>query len=212
MLDVMTLPDPAATPRDPRSFLQTPTDRDYVLGLVKTFNDHARDKNRTIYFVSITYKESNDYPVTAAAAHNHLKRFHLHFARKLCKTRHLELERFRKIEPILFAFIDVPGSKPKHYNSKTVPQQDSTFHHHCILIADQQYVDQLNALTVPAIADVCARELSEHCNIRTLNVQRVEHTEDALIRTTDYCTYHARKRNDDYAYQVFPISQSEHKK
>ena len=130
----------------------------------------------------------------------------------LCKTRHLELERFRKIEPILFAFLDVPGSKPKHYNSKVVPQQESTFHHHCILIADDQYVDQLDALTVPAAADSCARKLSEHCNVRTLNVQRVEQSEHALIRVTDYCTYHSRKRTDEYAYQVFPISKSEFKK
>ncbi len=208
----MTLPDPPAKPIDPRSFLQTQFDRDYVLGLVKTFSDHAREKNRKIFFVSITYKESKDYPITAAAAHNNLKRFHLHFARKLCNTRHLEYERYRKMEPILFAFIDVPGSKPKHYELKSVPQHESTFHHHCILIADEQYVDQLDALTNPDAATACAKELSAFCNIRTLNVQRVVDTEDHRIRVTDYCTYHARKRNDDYAYQIFPIHESEFKK
>lgn len=207
----MMLPDPPETPEDPTSFFQTQTDRDVVLAWTKTIRDHAREKKRKIFFITITYKEPNDHPVTAAAASNHLKRFHLHFARKLCNTRHLEYDRFRKIEPILLAFIDVPGSKPKHYNSHTVPQQDSTFHHHCILIADDSYVDQLDALTDDAAANACARELSEHCNIRTLNVQHVSETQDDLIRVVDYCTYHARKRSDEHAFQVFPISKSEHK-
>lgn len=210
MTDDLTINDFQS--RDPLSFLKNPTDRKHVLGWVKTVQTHMRENQRIPYFVTVTYKEAKDYPLTPAVASHSVGRFYRNLSRWLFDTRHIERQRYRPFEPILFAFIDVPGSKPKHYQLHATPTRESTFHHHCILLAHDSHVMKLDALeTSPEARAAVLEKLSHACNVRTLDVQRTRVSDTDLIRTTDYCTYHSRKRTDEHALQVYPIARSERK-
>jgi hypothetical protein len=166
--------------------------------LTTFFADLARRENRTPYFVTVTYTDSVDHPLTAASANTQLKEFHQCLLNHLCSN--IQRPCFRKIEPIVFAFLDVP-SKAR------LATRLSTFHHHCIVLVSEQHVERFDALTDDHAAEALVFQSRLRCRIRTLNVQRIGSSDDDLERSVSYATkYYRRDVSDLNRLRLYPAS------
>lgn len=161
-----------------------------------------RNEGKALYFVSFTYIEANAVPLTPAMATKNLRQVD----RELRKYLYRKTGRssFKKIQPSLFCFLDVPGSKPKHYLHGGAPKHESTYHHHCIVVVDERHIPKLDALTDEMFAEVFVEKTKSRTYLRTIHVRRIDPTREDIRTVVDYSSYWSRKRpyDDPDAFQV----------
>lgn len=190
----------------------------FVKSLAKSIRTRAQETNRAIYFVTTTYIESKDFPLTADVATNNFKRFHHRLLQHLARTHRINRPWFKEQEPFIYAFLDRPGSKSKHYKLNSVSKHESTFHHHSIVIANERHIPILDALidkkrdddsTDRQAAEMFAQENRFPCRLRSIHVRRLL-SDEQLERTVSYASAYAQKHQDDInSLLLFPKSQSE---
>lgn len=179
----------------------------YVQSLTDHF-EQDRSAGRKLYFVTVTYLESKSHPLTPERASRNLAVVYSRFRRHLC--RHSGRTWFRKIEPKLFAYLDRPFSKPKHYDFEGAPKHESTYHHHCIMAVDPRHIARIDALTDKTTAAVFASKLKDCAKLRTIDVQEIGSTRGDIERVVDYSSYWARQRLDQtHVLEVYPKAVSE---
>src|SRR5581483_10558131 len=83
--------------------------------------DAQRVAGRTLYFLGTTYTQPRGRELTVALANEALERTWRKLLQHLAGNRRFERPWFRKIEPIMMAFVDIPGSKPKWLKPGTAP-------------------------------------------------------------------------------------------
>lgn len=183
--------------------------------LAEHFSGRCRDDGVIPYFVTTTYNERKDNPLTSTRANKLFKFAHNRLLRYLARSNNIGRSWFREIEPEVHAFLDVPGSKPKHYKSASLPRHESTFHHHCIFLCNERYAPLMDALCEKRCADDFAEKIRAHCQLRTINVQRMLPSPADMEKVTSYCTHYASrffgKDEWDIMYQVYPKSGFEFK-
>jgi hypothetical protein len=194
---------------DTLSHLLAP-ERRYVLDFVDRLEQQSMLNDRSLYYLTTTYLDSTAFPLNERTASAHLKKFHRCLLMHLCRTRRLNRFHVLDTQPTLYAFLDVPSSKSKRSKPNSVPQRLSTFHHHSILVAHPRHIPMLNALTDEQAATAFVHDCRARCQLRTIDVQRINRDRSDLIRVVDYCSKYARKRPDNlYALEVYPIAKSE---
>lgn len=192
---------------------KTSFERRYVDQLTQRFEDALKDRTKELYFVTFTYKESNEFPLTAAKATYHLNRIHKRLLVYLCESHRYNGSSFRNVEPEIFAFLDVNGSKSKDYKLSNVPKHASRFHHHCIIVVNKAHSKKFEALTKIRLNRQFVNVHCKKTQLRTLDVQKIAETREDIYKVADYCSAYARKHaNDNDALQAFPPSASEFRK
>lgn len=187
-----------------------------VVALTNDFLEKCVSKGQIPFFVTTTYVERKEMPLTALSANRHLKATHTRLLQHLAGTHNISRPWFRQIEPEVHAFMDIPGSKPKHYRMSSIPKHESTFHHHSIFLCNEHYAPLMDALSDKGQARSFAESNREHCQLRSIHVTRIAETTLDMNRVVSYCTHYAGKfleRNEwDWMYQIYPKSNSEFKK
>ncbi len=186
-------------------------------GMVHNFTENflaKKDyKNQEAYYVSTTYLEPKAIPLTAPSANRFLEKFHKCVLELLAGSRKYQRPWFRKIEPEFHAFLDVPGSKPKHYKHPSLPKHESTFHHHGIMLCHQRHVPLMDDLCKKTNADLFSKQIRGICQLKTLNVQRIKPTPEDMKQVVKYATWHASRffgsGRWEECYLMFPQASSE---
>lgn len=176
------------------------------------FHDKVTYENKTPYFVTTVYSDNKEFPLTPPKAKQRIDNFFLCLLSYLADTRNYNRKWFREIQPEMFSFLDVPGSKNKKNKCIRVPVHSSSYHHHSILLANECHVGKLDALLDKSMADNFRLMARNKCFITSLDVQRIKNTRSDILRVTDYCGGHAKqyfKTDWDNWFQMFPKSRSE---
>lgn len=177
---------PPAAPRYKRN--------ETVEALIRYFNEMIATRQKTAYVVTITYADSVDFPLSPASANQHLKQVHRSLLSHL--SHRYNRPYFREIEPIVFAFLDVPSSRIKNEKANSAATRLSTYHHHCIVIVDESHVLKFDELLDDATVADFVHDCRQRCRIRTIYVERIRDYEH-LAQNVSYATSHYRKNPDD---------------
>src|SRR5262249_17844318 len=148
--------------------------------------DHVcqqREKGKVLYFITYNYLDPLQSPLTAEKAARFLGICHRQILKYLCGGKHYDRECFHRIQPKLYAFLEY-GSKPKkRYVYGIAPNPTTSFHHHCILIADSSHTGKLDALLDPITRYQFAKQKLALGCLKTFDVQRIGSARDD-VRTT----------------------------
>jgi len=175
----------------------------------RRFENLIFKENKTLYLMTTTYLNPASFPLTPERVNLYLKKTYHQLLQYLHGNPRYSQESFTEIEPQMYAFLDLPGSKGKDYK-KNARSRESSYHHHSILVADQKHVGKLNALTDEATSIAFASKWRNYSNLKTMNVKKINPTKADIYRTTSYASSWARKRPfDENAMQIFPQSRSE---
>jgi len=174
------------------------------------FNELIATRQKTAYYVTITYADSVDFPLSPASANKHLKHVHRSLLSHL--THHYNKPSFREIEPLMYAFLDVPNSKIKSTKSSAAATRLSTYHHECIVIVDEAHVPRFDLLLNADDADDFVHDCKLRCRIRSIKVQRIELSADHMTRVASYASKHYRNNIDDIdRLQLYPSEKAKTK-
>lgn len=178
------------------------------------FEKQRINQDRSLYLITITYNEPKNGELTFTLANKNLERLWRRLLQELSGRRHFERSWFRKIEPTMFSFVDVPNSKAKNLKVGSIPVHASTVHHHSIIACHEDHVAKMDTLTDSSVADAWMDLIKEDCHLRSLHVKRIGPTRADIHRVVDYVTIHARRfwnrQEWDEVYRVFPKSSSEY--
>ena len=166
---------------------------DRVLQAQLAWCAERRNAGQSLFMVTTTYNEPKGGELTVQLANRNLDRAWRRLLEYVLETRHFERPKFRRIQPWMMAFIDVPGSKPKSEKAFGVPIHESRFHHHSILACGPEHAVAMAKLIVPFWRDKFAKDfrLREACYVRSFHVRAFE---DATMgKAVDYVTWHARR-------------------
>jgi hypothetical protein len=179
------------SPLSSRELVSLPTSDRFVRELAQSLDRKRLERGKLLYFVTVTYSESKEFPITLSAANRFLRCFHLKLLEYLAGSSRFHRPWFRAIEPELHAFVDVPGSKPLRTLRKlSVPTRASTFHHHIVAVVDERHRAKFDELVKdPTVLSACVRD----CRIRTVHVLPIDPTLRDVTRVVDYSSRHARK-------------------
>jgi hypothetical protein len=171
-----------------------------VIGLAAKIEEDRATRGKAIYALTVTYKQSRNYALTPDQAYYYLRRFHRRLLVLLANSNNISRKWFRRIQPTIHSFVDMPHSKRKA--SKVLPKSldTSSLHHHTIVVADQSHVGKLNALqdeeTAKAFvrscaekSSVCTREKSTW-TVKTIKVEKID-TCASLIGWINYSSTYA---------------------
>jgi hypothetical protein len=200
---MMSAVDIASEGLSRRELASLPAGERFVRELAQSLDRKRLERGKLLYYVTVTYTESKEFPITLNAANRFLRCFHLRLLEYLAGSSRFHRPWFRAIEPELHAFIDVPGSKPlRTFRKLTVPTRESTFHHHIVAVVDERHRVKFDELVNdPTVLSASVRD----CRIRTVHVLPIDPTLRDVTRVVDYSSRHARKfldksqRNDEPA-------------
>lgn len=178
--------------------------------LIRYFNTMIVTQQKTAYVVSITYADSVEFPLSPASANRHLNQVHRSLLSHL--SRRYNRPYFQEMEPIVYAFLDVPSSRiKKSENASSAPTRLSTYHHHCIVLVDERHASKFDELTDRNVADDFVYDCRQRCRIRTIYVERIRDYEH-LAQTVSYATSYYRKNPDDIdRLQLYPSEKAKTK-
>jgi len=187
--------------------------RDIVRDLADNFHEKRERDGKSVYFMTLTYTEPRDMTLCTRHANDNFRTFHVRLLDYLAGSTRISRPWFRKIEPEIHAFIDVPNSKRKARRHLSKSTRTSSIHHHALVLCDSSHRVKFDALTDPIAAAGFAAALPFSCHVRTLNIQPVGSSLSDVVRVVDYSTQYARgyfsKPEWQDMYRVFPISSSE---
>lgn len=177
--------------------------------LIRYFNKIIATQQKTAYAVSITYADSVEFPLTPESANRNLMQVHRSLLSHL--SRRYNRPYFRKIEPIVYAFLDMPSSRIKREKATSAPTRLSTYHHHCIVLVDERHASRFDDLTDENVAAAFVHDCRQQCRIRTIHVERIRDYEH-LAQTVSYATSHYRRNPDDIdRLQLYPSEKAKAK-
>lgn len=162
--------------------------------LVQT--DHCK-----LYMITLTFPEGRDYILKPSSAEQKVKRFYeTVLLRLLVDRRRFHLPSKKSLQPTMFAFLDVPGSKPKSAKiEKSHHSSPNTVHYHCILAAKPEIALKLDPFcNVPN--SLCLPPYLKDKNTPILKTSDCQPIDDlnSLFRVVSYASEYAlrQKQND----------------
>jgi hypothetical protein len=168
----------------------------YISELALHLKQTARERGGHLYMLTTTYLDPLKFPLTKTRATLQFGKFHLFLLNYLAGHGHINRPWFRKIEPIIYAYLEPPGSKRKA-NPTYTPIKTSTYHHHCIVLAVSEHKSLFDDLTNETIAKQFTHDARKYCTLRTLHVQPILDTMGDLLKVIDYCSDYARRYPED---------------
>ena len=108
----------------------------FVETLTQYFSNLRTHENKSLYFLGTSYDAPPNDLLTPRQANNSLKHFHLCLLDYLAGASRINRPWFRRIEPAMHSFTDIPASKTKNYQMHRTHLRCSSFHHHSILVAN----------------------------------------------------------------------------
>lgn len=171
--------------------------------------ENERASGKMLYFMTLTYNDHKDFPLTAEKACRYFKEFRKHLLHKMFGSKY-NSPKYREIEPRVFAFLDTSFSKRKTRKLAKAPKHESRFHHHCVFVVNSACSNNIDFL-LDRISRAAFREsLTSKLQIRSIDFQKIKPTKDDTRAVVDYCSETARlSPHDETMLQIFPISKSE---
>lgn len=170
-----------------------------------------RVEGKVLYFVSFTFLQNSQYPLTPAKASNYLGTAYWKLCEYLCGNRNFCRSWFIPLQPDFYAFLDVPGSKPKHYMPGCLPSKTSSYHYHGVLLADSRHEAKLDALgSCSKHRPTFGKVQLAHAKVKSYDFQKIGQSHTDIEKVAEYCTSWAANRlTDQNMYEVFPPSRCE---
>ena len=132
--------------------------------LAKYFYRLERDENRTMFHMTVTYKE-RDYIVKNDKYNRDFTKFYcFRFLPYIMKTKKFTKLEMKLLQPITYAFLEEHESKPKQTYIESLNLREVTYaerkHHHAIIASTSHSLDVLNSL--------CNRQVKSEFNFRQI--------------------------------------------
>lgn len=183
---------------------------------VSDLRDHFlqadKDGNR-LFSATTTYTDSPRFILTPTMAAVNLQRFYVSLLQTTVHPHNFYRPKYRPLQPVMYAFVDIPGSKRKRVLSPVLLPKFASddFHHHFILIVKPEIADKFDDLCSHEYLRDQLRRLDPEAHIKTFHIRRIEPGPESVGKIVDYNSYYARnhRRNIDDADIILPISSSE---
>jgi hypothetical protein len=159
-----------------------------------------RQKQFALYFLTLTYKQAADIPLTLPSVSKTFDRAYIELLRRYIHPSNFARPKYRPLQPIVFAFPDYSKTKFKHatWTSSGIVG----LHHHAIAAACPEVAMRLD----PACFANSLTSLSSF--ILTSDLRRIGATHNDIKAVVDYATSYAFKKlpkaNEDYRLLVYP--------
>lgn len=162
-----------------------------------------RQDGAQLYFLTLTYKEATDTPLTLAMISRGFDDIYGGMLR--CYVHHLNFARpkYQPLQPIIFAFPDRAQSKFKLAASTS--RGIVGLHHHAIVAARPEVAAHFERACLMKQLPNWSR------HILTSDIQRIESTDEDVRRVIDYATAYAFKKlpkeDEDDRMLVYPATE-----
>lgn len=154
-----------------------------------------RSQHYQLYFLTLTYKEATDNPLTLASISDAFTGIYVELLRRYVHRLNFARHKYRPLQPIVFAFPDRSQSKFKL--APNTSQGIVGFHHHAIVAARPEVAARFDPLCLTDSL-TCLSSF-----ILTSDLQRIGTTQDDVHKVVDYSA--------SYAFKKLPKADEDHR-
>lgn len=159
-----------------------------------------RQAGSQLYFLTLTYKESTDHPLTLATISRGVDDIYVGMLCRYVHRLNFARPKYHPLQPIMLVFPDRSQSKFKL--AARTSHDIVGLHHHAIVAARPEVAARLDLSCVPNSLTCLSR------HILTSDIRRIDSTEGDVRRVVDYATSYAFKKlpkaDEDNRMLVYP--------
>ncbi len=186
----------------------------------KRTNSSAGNFNEDILEQAVR-KEGRSQPVRkegrlqrrASAIAKNLHRFYIAILQYTLHAHRYHHEKYIPLQPAMFAFLDIEGSKLKKDKMKkpSASPQQPDLHHHAILVCGRTVAGKLDPLCADATLCYQLAKRRKDAHIQALDIRPITPTIKSITRVVQYAMKYALANRHVHldAMTVFPIASSE---